>query len=70
MESSGLLSICLSALVAVFIILSLLAIIIRLLTAIFPDKITKEDSAVFAALSTVVNHHYPGSKITKIEETT
>jgi hypothetical protein len=41
----------------------------RLITVIFPEKDTKEDSAVLAALTTVVNKYYPGTKITKIEDT-
>jgi hypothetical protein len=40
----------------------------RLITAIFPEKDIQEDSAVVAALTTMVNRYYPGTKITKIEE--
>jgi hypothetical protein len=68
MESYGLLSICISAIIAVFLILTLLAIIIRLITDIFPSKNTEDDSAVLAALSTVINQYYPGTKITNIKE--
>lgn len=69
MESYGLISICISALIAVFLILFLLAIIMRLITVIFPEEDIKDDSAVIAALTTIVNKYYPGIKITKIEET-
>lgn len=69
MESYGLISICISALIAVFLILFFLAIIMRLITVIFPEKDINEDSAVIAALTTIVNKYYPGTKITKIEET-
>jgi NO-binding membrane sensor protein with MHYT domain len=68
MESYELISICLSALIAVFLILSLLAIFMRLITELFSVKENKEDSAIIAALSTIVSQHYPGTKITKIEE--
>jgi len=68
MESYELISICLSALIAVFLILSLLAIFMRLMTELFSVKDDKEDSAIIAALSTIVNQYYPGTKITKIEE--
>jgi hypothetical protein len=68
MESYELISICLSAFIAVFLILSLLALFMRLITEIFLDKDIEEDSAFIAALTTVVNHYYPGTKITKIEE--
>ena len=66
MESYGLISICISALIAVFLILSLLAIVMRLITVIFPEKVIKDDSAVIAALTTIVNKYYPGTKITKV----
>ncbi|MEE9119495.1 MAG: hypothetical protein V3U02_13000 [Calditrichia bacterium] len=68
MESYGLISICISALIAVFLILSLLAIFMRLITVIFPEKDIKYDSAVIAALTTIVNKYYPDTKITNIEE--
>ena len=68
MESYGLISICLSALIAVFLILSLLAIFMRLITELFSDKEVNDDSAVIAALSTVVNKYYPGTRIKNIEE--
>jgi len=68
MESYELLSICLSAFIAVFLILSLLAVIMRRITEIFSDKNVGGDSAIIAALTTVVTHYYPGTKITKIEE--
>ena len=68
MESSELISICLSAFIAVFLILSILAVFMRLITVVFSVKDTKEDSAVIAALTTIVNQYYPGTKITKIEE--
>jgi hypothetical protein len=68
MESYGLISICISALIAVFLILSLLAAIMRLITIIFPDKEGKDDAAVLAALTSAVNQYYPGTHITKVEE--
>ena len=67
MESYELISICLSAFIAVFLILSLLALFMRLITEIFSDK-NMEDPAFIAALTTFVNQYYPGTKITKIEE--
>lgn len=68
MEDPNLLLICLSALLAVFIILSVLALVMRLIIAIFPEKILKSDSAVFAAVASVIANFYPGTKISKIEE--
>lgn len=68
MEPSGLLTICFSAFLAVFTILSLLAIMMRLIIRIFPEKDNQEKGAIIAALTSVVNRYYPGTKITKIEE--
>jgi len=68
MESYELISICLSAFLAVFLILSLLAIFMRLIMEVFSEKDIKEDSVVIAAITSVVNKYYPGTKITKIEE--
>ena len=68
MESYELISVCLSAFIAVFLILSILAVMMRLITDFFTVKESKEDSAVIAALTTIFNQYYPGSKITKIEE--
>ena len=68
MESTGLLTISLSAFLAVFIILSLLAVFMRLMMLVFPAKELKEDVAVIAALTSVVQKFNPGKNITKIEE--
>ena len=68
MESLGLISICISAFLAVFFILILLAIIMRLILLIFPDAQGDNDQAVFAAITTTINSLYPGSNIIKIEE--
>ncbi len=68
MDTPDLLSISLAAFAAVFLLLSFLALIMRLITGVFPKKESDADSAVIAALSTTMNTIYPGSKITKIEE--
>jgi glucose uptake protein GlcU len=68
MASPELIFICLSAFIAVFLILSILAIFMHMITGIFSVKETKEDSAIIAVLTSIVNHYYPGKKITKIEE--
>ena len=67
MEFPELLSICFSAFVVVFIILTALALFMRLIIIFFPDK-SDDDTAVFAAIASVMNRVYPGKKITKIEE--
>jgi len=69
MESYELISICLSAFIAVFFILSLLAVFMHLITEFFPDKNIREDPAVIAAITTIVSQYYPDTTITKIEKT-
>jgi len=64
----SLLTICVSAFIAVFILLSILALTMRLILAIFPEKMMESNATLIAAISTTYNSIYPGTKITKIEE--
>jgi hypothetical protein len=68
MGQSELLIICISSFIAVFVILALLAIAMRIIIIIFPQKIISADSAVIAAVTTAATSLYPGTKISKIEE--
>ena len=68
MPSNELLLICLSAVVAVFALLSLLALVMRLIIAVFPEKVADTDSAYLAAIASVISTIYPQTKITKVEE--
>ena len=68
MHSPELLPICFSALMAVFSLLAVLALIMRLIMAVFPARTVGGDTAVIAAISTVMQNVYPGTKITKVEE--
>jgi len=68
MEFPELLSVCISAFIVVFIILTALALFMRLIIILFPDKSEDDDKAVFAAIASVINRVYPGKKITKIKE--
>ncbi len=68
MESAELLMVCIAAFVMVFVLLTLLAVVMRLITGIFPEKARTTDSAVLAAVASVVSSVYPGTNITKIEE--
>jgi uncharacterized membrane protein len=63
-----LLTICISAFVAVFLLLTVLAILMRLITAIFPSPEKKTDAALISAITTTYQTIYPNTKITKIEE--
>jgi len=68
MGSQDLLQICASAFAMVFSLLAFLALVMRIITAIFPEKISKTDETILAAMVTVVSTVYPGTKITKVEE--
>ncbi|MFH1687535.1 MAG: hypothetical protein ABIE70_08445 [bacterium] len=68
MGSFELLFICASAFAAVFLLLTVLAVIMRLILVIFPYKEPSSDAAVLAAMASVVTSLFPGTKITKVEE--
>lgn len=68
MEQVNLLMICIVAFAAVFVLLSLLALVMRAIVASLPHKETSADAAVFAAITSAYQSLYPGTKVTKIEE--
>jgi hypothetical protein len=71
MDSNQLLLICLSSLLAVFVLLTVLAIIMRVLVAMFPEvieKLAESDAALVAAISATVTNKYPGLRVTRVEE--
>jgi len=68
MPTYDLLTVCGIAFLYVFAILVFLALIMRLIILIFPEKKALTDTAVVAALAAVVSRVFPGKKITKIEE--
>ena len=68
MEFPELLSVCISAFIVVFIILTTLSLFMRLIIILFPDKSNDDNKAIYAVIASVMNKIYPGTKITKIEE--
>ncbi|MFH2035315.1 MAG: hypothetical protein ABIJ45_02840 [Candidatus Zixiibacteriota bacterium] len=68
MNSPDLLSVCGSSFFAVFVLLTILAILMRIITGLFPEKETGTDPAIIAVISVATSSTYPGTKITKIEE--
>lgn len=68
MEEYNLLMICFSALIAVFALLGTLAIVMKILTGLFPEKVDGIDSAVLAAIHSAYAVVAPGARITSIEE--
>ncbi|HHJ52272.1 MAG TPA: hypothetical protein ENJ89_03680 [Caldithrix abyssi] len=65
--NSELIFICISAFITVFVVLGVLAGIMRLILYFFPAE-TGDQAVVVAAISAAVQKVYPGVKITKIEE--
>ena len=51
-----------------FLLLSFLALAMRGLIAVFPEKAVTTDPALLAAVTAAVSAVYPGSKITRIED--
>jgi hypothetical protein len=68
MQQPDLLVICIAAFVAVFSLLSLLAVVMRLLIAVYPEKVAGIDAAVLAAVSAAATSAFPGMRVTNIEE--
>ena len=67
MTTPDLVTVCFAALIAVFALLISLAIGMRLITWLFPER-GDEDSEMYAAIATTYDSFYPGTRITKIEE--
>ncbi len=68
MNPHDLLSICGSSFLWVFILLAILAMVMRAITALFPEKESGVDEALLAAVTTAVQTAYPGTIVTKVEE--
>jgi hypothetical protein len=68
MASPDLLTICATAFAAVFLLLAVLALVMRLIQVVFPEKEIVADAAIMAAVATVMQTVYPGTRITRVEE--
>jgi hypothetical protein len=66
----NLLSMCISSFLAVFTVLTFLAVAMRLIMIIFPEKQIEaaDDAAVYAAVTSTYSRLYPGMKVTNIKE--
>ena len=67
----NLLSMCISSFAAVFTVLVFLAVTMRLIMIIFPEKKTgtgADEAVVYAAITSTYARLYPGMKITNIKE--
>lgn len=67
---ANLLLVCLVAFVAVFVLLSVLALTMRGLMAILPERPTGDgaDPAVLAAITTATSAAFPGMQVKSVEE--
>ena len=69
MAEVSVLTICVAAFVLIFLLLSLLSIMMRVLTTLMPIVET-DDSATIAAITATFQSIYPDKEVTRIEETT
>jgi len=69
MSSTSILSVCIAAFILIFLLLSVLSVMMRALTFLFPP-IETEDSATVAAIAAAYHSVYPDRKVTRIKETT
>ena len=70
MESS-LFAMCMASFTAVFLVLTFLAIAMRLIIVIFPEKQEEagvDQAVVYAAISSTYARLYPGTRVSNIEE--
>ena len=65
---SALISACLIALISVFTLLTFLALIMDLITRLFPARDGQVDPTIVAAISTTVASVLPGARVVRIEE--
>jgi hypothetical protein len=70
MDEISLLRICAAAFFAVFVVLSALALLIRLIVVAFPMSDRSDDAPVVAAIGATLATMYPGARVTRIEEKT
>jgi hypothetical protein len=69
MNDPNLVSLSLSAFVAVLLLLSLLALVIAALARLFRERPQHDEAALLAALQATVSQQLPGYRITRVEET-
>ena len=67
MTEPNLFVVCAAAFTAVLVILSLLAGLIRGLTALFPPA-AEHDAVLLAAVASTAARAYPGTRVTNIQE--
>ena len=66
--TENLLYICSTAFLAVFVLLTILSLSMRLITRLFPPRSGKTDGALVAAVTVALQQSYPGTSLLSIEE--
>ena len=67
----NLLMMCIASFTAVFCVLAFLAITMRLIIIVFPEKVVDaggDDAVIYAAITSTYARLYPGTKVTNIKE--
>jgi hypothetical protein len=64
----SLITICIIAFAAVFVLLLLLAVAMHLITVLFPERAPAADGAIVAAIASTAASLWPGARVTRIEE--
>jgi hypothetical protein len=68
MNEPNLLTISVLAFIAVFALLSVLAVVMHVLTTLFPEKAGEYDAALLSAIVSAAAVAYPGMRVTHVEE--
>ena len=68
MEGPSLTAACYTAFAVVFTVLAFLALVIHVLTLVFPARTPRTDPAVVAAIAAAVAQHQPGARVVNIVE--
>ena len=64
----NLVAVCGIAFGAVFTLLAFLAVVMQVITTVFPERKPSVDSTMVAAISGTVASFIPGARVTRIEE--
>jgi hypothetical protein len=68
MGEENLAALCVTAFVAVFVLLGVLAVVMELIMKIFPQKLARTDAPYVAVITSTYNALIPGATVTRIEE--
>jgi hypothetical protein len=67
-EGPSLLAVCFTAFAVVFLVLGLLALVIRLVTFVLPARSPRTDPVVVAAIAAAVTTQQPGARVVHVKE--